>query len=596
MTQVTALSSYGTPGRRQAFTPVGPAIVTQPAPQSATYGESFLFSVDALSSGGSLSYQWKADGIDIPGETSAIYAGPAFIGLDGALITVEVSDDYFSILSSSALLSVAPVLSATVWNFGVDGLVNDGGLALLITDSPTGSHGLCVGGAAEIVQSSNHAHVFLLEVTETTDVMTLVSVGDSSVDADFSYSVKINATGNIEVTARDELGADVTLTSSIPIAYEAVQFLVIVIRDTGDAEIWIHGVEAGSISGLPVKTLTGEASRVWLYGEWNGALFLEPLKNSIVDYYALLPIECLDLFRLFTAAENSDVIPPGTFTPPTVPTTPPNNPDGNNPIISLVHADFDPPIIKGMDCIDYYQISDLGGGSVLIGVDQGPGVDLQNGAIGTTGSLYVPRHDRDDYYLPYVCPFWSNFHDNNLGVRDWQIEAYVQPSTGFCYLGSSQPYRRQGLSVYPYAGMTIAASGVGEGNGVIQLDIGRSMGSALTLKDGSQAATLTFEFDTGLSTTEFTHIAVVRRDGVFSAYMGGRKYSLVAGEDGTETLPIYNEPSFGKFLFGTKLVSDDGQSLGAHSEEVYIDEFRFLLDVAEYDETFTPPAVAFDDP
>ena len=87
------------------------SIVTQPADASVVEGSPASFTVDAAGSG-TLSYQWRRDGADIPGASAATYTiAAAGAADDGASFSVLVSDANGSVASTAARLSVtgAPV-------------------------------------------------------------------------------------------------------------------------------------------------------------------------------------------------------------------------------------------------------------------------------------------------------------------------------------------------------------------------------------------------------------------------------------------------------------------------------------------------------
>lgn len=89
--------------------PAAPLIVTAPAPQTATVGQTARFTVSA-SGGAPLAYQWKRDGAVIPGAASATFETGALAQPDsGAAFTVTVSNAAGSATSAPALLTVVDV-------------------------------------------------------------------------------------------------------------------------------------------------------------------------------------------------------------------------------------------------------------------------------------------------------------------------------------------------------------------------------------------------------------------------------------------------------------------------------------------------------
>ena len=95
-----------------------PTISTQPAAASKTEGESVTFSVSASTSdGGTLSYQWKKDGTDISGATSASYTKANLVTGDAGSYTVVVTNTLgastATATSTAAALAVAVATTTT---------------------------------------------------------------------------------------------------------------------------------------------------------------------------------------------------------------------------------------------------------------------------------------------------------------------------------------------------------------------------------------------------------------------------------------------------------------------------------------------------
>ena len=97
-------------------TPIAPTISAPPDNQSVVAGKTATFSVQASGSG-TLSYQWKKNGTDIPtNATSSSYTTPAAsIADNGAKYSVSVSNSVGTVTSNTATLEVvAKAVAATI--------------------------------------------------------------------------------------------------------------------------------------------------------------------------------------------------------------------------------------------------------------------------------------------------------------------------------------------------------------------------------------------------------------------------------------------------------------------------------------------------
>lgn len=88
----------------------GPTINTQPTNQTVAEGATAAFTVSATASGGSLTYQWRKNGVNVvggSGGTSASYTTPATTVADNAAVfTCVVTDSNGSTTTSNAVLTV----------------------------------------------------------------------------------------------------------------------------------------------------------------------------------------------------------------------------------------------------------------------------------------------------------------------------------------------------------------------------------------------------------------------------------------------------------------------------------------------------------
>jgi hypothetical protein len=109
-----AAGNVSTPEITGSFTTiagsVAPTITVQPLPATVTEGAAAGFSVTATGTA-TLTYQWRKNGSNISGATSATYTTPATILADnGAQYSVVVTNGVGSATSNNALLTVNPVI------------------------------------------------------------------------------------------------------------------------------------------------------------------------------------------------------------------------------------------------------------------------------------------------------------------------------------------------------------------------------------------------------------------------------------------------------------------------------------------------------
>lgn len=111
-----------------------PSITSQPAPVTVNVGQTATFSVTA-SSTATMSYQWRKNGSNISGATSASYTTPATTAADnGAQYSVVVRNSAGSVTSGNALLTVK---AADTGGTTRTGTLSDGGSLVL----PGGTNG-----------------------------------------------------------------------------------------------------------------------------------------------------------------------------------------------------------------------------------------------------------------------------------------------------------------------------------------------------------------------------------------------------------------------------------------------------------------------
>lgn len=86
--------------------PLGPVVDTPPQSTTVYRGQTANFTVSATTSGGTLHYQWKDDGVNVGTDSSSYTTAATVLGDNGAQITCDVTDDNGTTVSSAATLTV----------------------------------------------------------------------------------------------------------------------------------------------------------------------------------------------------------------------------------------------------------------------------------------------------------------------------------------------------------------------------------------------------------------------------------------------------------------------------------------------------------
>jgi glucose/arabinose dehydrogenase len=101
-------------GQVGRITWAGPRITTQPQSQTVTEGDRVTFEV-AATGPGTLTYQWRRNGVNITGATGSSYTlDPATTDDNGAAFSVVVTNSAASVTSDPALLTVFPAIPRVV--------------------------------------------------------------------------------------------------------------------------------------------------------------------------------------------------------------------------------------------------------------------------------------------------------------------------------------------------------------------------------------------------------------------------------------------------------------------------------------------------
>lgn len=172
---------------------VAPSITTQPVSQSVAVGGSAAFTVVATGTA-PLSYQWKKDGADISGATSATLSLSNVQASDGATYSVVVSNGTGSATSADATLTV--LVSPAITTQPVDQSVAVGGSATFT---------VVATGTAPLSYQWRKGGADISGVTSATLSLSNVQAADDS-----AYSVVVsNGAGSVT-------SADAVLTVLVP--------------------------------------------------------------------------------------------------------------------------------------------------------------------------------------------------------------------------------------------------------------------------------------------------------------------------------------------------------------------------------------------
>jgi DNA-binding beta-propeller fold protein YncE len=180
-----------------------PSIATQPVSQSVQSGSSVTFSVTAAG-GAPYTYQWRKDGTDIPGATSASYQIATVSATDAGSYSVVVSNGINpSATSSGATLTVTHTLSLLAGKIGGAGY-DDGNGAAATFYNPVG----VTSDAAGNLYLSDQFNQLIRKISTTADVTRVAgtpgvagSTNGAAASAKFNASeqVAVDSDGNIYV-------------------------------------------------------------------------------------------------------------------------------------------------------------------------------------------------------------------------------------------------------------------------------------------------------------------------------------------------------------------------------------------------------------
>ena len=248
-------------------TPVveAPTITTQLVAKTVTAGEFTTFSVTATGTG-PLTYQWRKNGVNIPGATSSSYTIPTTSSADNnAVFTVVVSNSAGTVTSSSATLTV--VVAPTISTQPTAQTVNAG---------QTATFSVTATGTAPLYQWRKNG----IDISGATS-SSYTTPATSSADNAAEYTVTVSNSAGTVTSSTATLTVNVGPAISIQPASQTVtvgQTVSFGVVATGTAPLSYQWSKNGSnISGATSSMYTTPATVV----ADSGAVFTVLVSNSV---------------------------------------------------------------------------------------------------------------------------------------------------------------------------------------------------------------------------------------------------------------------------------------------------------------------------
>jgi glucose/arabinose dehydrogenase len=203
---------------RISYNATTPTITQQPESSTVAPGTSVTFSVRA-SGPGTLRYQWRRNGADITGATSNDYTLVAAAGDNGAQFRAVVSNDFGSVISATATLTVTPnqVPSGTITQPAAGTLYSGGStiaFAGTATDPDDGTLPASAFTWRVDFHHDQHSHPFMQPTSGiTSGSFTIPTTGETSANVWYRIFLTVtDSAGATQTTFRDVLPRVVSIT------------------------------------------------------------------------------------------------------------------------------------------------------------------------------------------------------------------------------------------------------------------------------------------------------------------------------------------------------------------------------------------------
>lgn len=182
-----------------------PVINTQPQTQAACAGSELNLSVAAANA---TSYQWKKGGVNIGGAIASTYTIPALAAADAGSYTVEVINSCHTVTSNAAVITVNPLLAASV-SIGASATAICAGTNVTFTATPVN------GGSASYQWKVNGSNVGTNSTTYSTTALTNGAVVTCVMSSTTPCRTGLPAISNgITMTVNPNLPASVSVSAS----------------------------------------------------------------------------------------------------------------------------------------------------------------------------------------------------------------------------------------------------------------------------------------------------------------------------------------------------------------------------------------------
>ena len=203
---------------RISYNATAPTITQQPVSRTVAPGASITFSVRA-SGPGTLRYQWQRNGADIAGATAQDYTLVAASGDTGAQFRAIVSNEFGSVISATATLTVSAnqVPSGTITQPAA-GTLYSGGSVIAFAGTATDPEDGTLPSSAFTwrvdFHHDTHSHPFMAPTTGVTSgSFTIPTTGETSPNVWYRIFLTVNdSAGAAQTTFRDVLPRKVNIT------------------------------------------------------------------------------------------------------------------------------------------------------------------------------------------------------------------------------------------------------------------------------------------------------------------------------------------------------------------------------------------------